>query len=186
MPQGAGVYARELLGRFAERAFRRPVDDATKERLAALAEGVSARGQTFEAGVAQAMAAVLTSPRFLFREEGVEAGLDRPVSAGRRVRPGVAALLLLVVVDARRRALPTGPGAQASQATRGPGRSDARRFAVGGIHPQFRGAMAAGPRHRLGHHQCAGRDLSRPVARPRGREATRAIPRARSANRPTN
>ena len=70
---GRRVYTRELLGRFAERAFRRPVDDATKERLAALAEGVSARGQTFEAGVAQAMAAVLTSPRFLFREEGVEA-----------------------------------------------------------------------------------------------------------------
>ena len=60
---------------FAERAFRRPVDDATKDRLAALAEAVSSReGQTFEAGVAQAMAAVLTSPRFLFREEAAEAG----------------------------------------------------------------------------------------------------------------
>ena len=31
-------------------------------------------GQTFEAGVAQAMAAVLASPRFLFREEAVEPG----------------------------------------------------------------------------------------------------------------
>ena len=35
---------------------------------------VASEGQTFEAGVAQAMAAVLTSPRFLFREEGVEPG----------------------------------------------------------------------------------------------------------------
>ena len=72
---GRRLYAREILGRFAERAFRRPVDDATKDRLAALAEAVSAReGQTFEAGVAQAMAAVLTSPRFLFREEAAEPG----------------------------------------------------------------------------------------------------------------
>ena len=72
---GRRRYTRELLGRFAESAFRRPVDDATKGRLAALAEAVSAReGQTFEAGVAQAMAAVLTSPRFLFREESAEPG----------------------------------------------------------------------------------------------------------------
>ena len=69
------LYTREVLGRFAERAFRRPVDDATKDRLATLAETVSSRdGQTFEAGAAQAMAAVLTSPRFLFREEAVEPG----------------------------------------------------------------------------------------------------------------
>ena len=69
------LYARELLGRFAAKAFRRPVDDATKDRLAALAKAVSAqKGQTFEAGVAQAMAAVLTSPRFLFREEDGELG----------------------------------------------------------------------------------------------------------------
>ena len=66
---------RELLGRFAEKAFRRPVDDATKDRLAALAEAVASQeGQTFEGGVAQAMAAVLTSPRFLFREESAEPG----------------------------------------------------------------------------------------------------------------
>jgi hypothetical protein len=72
---GRRNYVRGLLGRFAERAFRQPVDDATKDRLAALAESVSAQeGQTFEAGVSQAMAAVLTSPRFLFREESPEPG----------------------------------------------------------------------------------------------------------------
>jgi hypothetical protein len=66
------AYAREILGSFAQRAFRRPVDDRTQDRLAALAEGFYLRsGQTFEAGVAQAMVAVLASPRFLFREEGV-------------------------------------------------------------------------------------------------------------------
>ena len=72
---GRRRYVRALLGRFAERAFRRPVDDATTDRLAALAEAVSSqKGQTVEAGVAQAMAAVLTSPRFLFREESAEPG----------------------------------------------------------------------------------------------------------------
>jgi mono/diheme cytochrome c family protein len=73
--EGRRAYAREILGPFAERAFRRPVDDATKDRLAGLVEAVASRdGGTFEAGVGQAMAAVLTSPRFLFREEAVEPG----------------------------------------------------------------------------------------------------------------
>jgi mono/diheme cytochrome c family protein len=67
------LYARELLDRFATRAFRRPVDEPSVERLAKLAESVYSRqGQTFEAGIAQALTAVLASPRFLFREEGVE------------------------------------------------------------------------------------------------------------------
>ena len=80
-PAGQRAYSRDLLARFAARAFRRPVDAATADRLAdlAIAAGTEA-GQTFEAGVAHAMAAVLTSPRFLFREEGVETG---PAAAGR-------------------------------------------------------------------------------------------------------
>jgi Protein of unknown function (DUF1592)/Protein of unknown function (DUF1588)/Protein of unknown function (DUF1587)/Protein of unknown function (DUF1585)/Protein of unknown function (DUF1595) len=66
------AYARELLGNFARKAFRRPVDGNTLARLSALAEGVYTQpDQTFEAGVAQAMMAVLASPRFLFREEGI-------------------------------------------------------------------------------------------------------------------
>ena len=67
------VYAGELLGQFATRAFRRPVDESTVKRLVALAESVfTLKDATFEAGVAQAMVAVLASPRFIFREEGVE------------------------------------------------------------------------------------------------------------------
>ncbi len=73
VPEGPAerrAYAREILGKFATKAFRRPVDEATTNRLVVLAESISSRsGQTFEAGVAQAMTAVLTSPRFLFREE---------------------------------------------------------------------------------------------------------------------
>ena len=73
--EGRRAYARDLLERFATRAFRRPVDDGTLNRLVALAEAVTHQdGETFEGGIAQAMAAILTSPRFLFREEGIEPG----------------------------------------------------------------------------------------------------------------
>ncbi len=67
---GRRQYARELLGEFSRRAFRRPVDTNTTDRLVALAESIfSQPDKTFEAGVAQAMVAVLASPRFIFREE---------------------------------------------------------------------------------------------------------------------
>ena len=70
---GRHTYAGEILGRFATRAFRRPVDAETVQRLVALAESVyTLPDNTFEAGVAQAMVAVLASPRFIFREEDVE------------------------------------------------------------------------------------------------------------------
>ncbi|MES2569842.1 MAG: DUF1587 domain-containing protein, partial [Verrucomicrobiota bacterium] len=69
------VYAREVLERFATRAFRRPVDDSTLERLTRLAENFSRQpGKTFEAGVAHAMVAILASPRFLFRLEEAQNG----------------------------------------------------------------------------------------------------------------
>lgn len=73
-------YAREILGAFARRAYRRPVNKETVDRLTALAKsGYTTPGQTFEAGVGRAMVAVLSSPRFLFRVEDVAAG-----SAGQR------------------------------------------------------------------------------------------------------
>lgn len=63
-------YARELLQKFVNRAYRRPVDAPTLDRLVALAEQVySQPNHTFEQGIAEAMTAVLASPRFLFREE---------------------------------------------------------------------------------------------------------------------
>ena len=71
---GRRAYASELLGDFARRAFRRPVDNETTDRLAGLAESIYEQpGKTFEAGVAEAMVAVLASPRFIFREESVRA-----------------------------------------------------------------------------------------------------------------
>ncbi len=72
---GKRRYARELLTDFATRAFRRPVDDATVDRLVKVAENYSAQpGKTFEGGVAHAMVAVMSSPRFLYR-------LEQPASA---------------------------------------------------------------------------------------------------------
>ncbi|HMP07967.1 MAG TPA: DUF1592 domain-containing protein, partial [Lacipirellulaceae bacterium] len=72
-PAERRAYGRQLLEKFTLRAFRRPTDPATVDRLADLAEHVwQSPGETFESGVARAMAAALASPRFLFREEGYE------------------------------------------------------------------------------------------------------------------
>ncbi len=66
-------YAREILARFATKAFRRPVDEVTLDRLVAIAEGIYRQpGYRFESGVARAMVAVLASPRFVFRVEATE------------------------------------------------------------------------------------------------------------------
>jgi mono/diheme cytochrome c family protein len=63
-------YAREVLERFVRKAFRRPADDKTLDRLVHIAELVYTQpDKTFEQGVSQALVAVLASPRFLFRME---------------------------------------------------------------------------------------------------------------------
>jgi hypothetical protein len=64
-PAARKAYAREILDRVATRAFRRPVDATTLDGLVDLSAG----GDSFERGVAQAITAILTSPRFLFRAE---------------------------------------------------------------------------------------------------------------------
>jgi hypothetical protein len=70
---GRRLYAREVLGKFARKAYRRPVDDQTIDRLVELAESAYQQpGKTFESGVAYAMVAVLASPHFLFRIEEAE------------------------------------------------------------------------------------------------------------------
>jgi hypothetical protein len=67
-------YAAEILNRFATRAFRRPPEAETIERLVNLAIRVAEQsGQTFEIGIARAITAILASPRFLFRAETPEA-----------------------------------------------------------------------------------------------------------------
>ena len=71
-PAARHAYTNQLLSKFAARAFRRPVDAITLKRLVSMAEEVAAQdGFNFESGMAQAMTAVLASPRFLFREEAI-------------------------------------------------------------------------------------------------------------------
>ncbi len=75
--EGRRAYAREILAPFVRKAYRRPVDARTLDRLVALAEATWQQpGKAFEAGIGQAMTAVLASPRFLFREEAAEAGVS--------------------------------------------------------------------------------------------------------------
>ncbi|MEZ6079312.1 MAG: DUF1592 domain-containing protein [Pirellulaceae bacterium] len=63
-------YARRVLRSFVSRAFRRPVNEATLDRLVQLAEATySNDGSTFEQGIQQAMIATLSSRRFLYRVE---------------------------------------------------------------------------------------------------------------------
>jgi hypothetical protein len=72
-PAGAAErrqYAREVLAKFTRKAFRRPAEERILDRLTPIAESIYQQaGKTFEQGVAQAMVAVLSSPRFLFRVE---------------------------------------------------------------------------------------------------------------------
>jgi len=69
-PAEQARYAGEILRRFATRAFRRPVDEATVTRLAGFAmSSAAAPGGSFERGIGKGMTAILASPRFLFRIE---------------------------------------------------------------------------------------------------------------------
>jgi hypothetical protein len=61
--------AREVLKKFATRAWRRPVTDEELGPLVGLAEMAVAQGDTFERGMQVAVSAVLVSPHFLFRIE---------------------------------------------------------------------------------------------------------------------
>jgi hypothetical protein len=79
--------ARQIVHRFAERAFRRPVDDAEVERLLALFDRATRRGDGFEAALKLPLKAVLVSPHFLFlvepeaEKDGVYPLPDYPLAA---------------------------------------------------------------------------------------------------------
>src|SRR5262249_14899743 len=68
---------REVLTRFANKAYRRPATPAEIERLIKLVEDAQGRGASWEAGIQLAFQAILCSPKFLFRVELD----DRPDSA---------------------------------------------------------------------------------------------------------
>jgi len=92
-------YAGEILAPFIQRAYRRPVDEPTVERLLDLAESTYDQpGKTFEAGISQAMVAVLASPRFLFREEDVEA-LEGSKVPSPSPRPSPSGLIIAHIIS---------------------------------------------------------------------------------------
>ena len=75
--------AREIVARFADRAFRRPVRPEEVERLLKLYDQAEKEGERFENCVRLALEGVLVWPAFLFRVEldppGVEPGTSYPI-----------------------------------------------------------------------------------------------------------
>ena len=64
------AYARKIMRSFVSRAFRRPLDNPTIDRLVAIVRETAATpGKDFQDGIKQAIATCLASPRFLFRIE---------------------------------------------------------------------------------------------------------------------
>ncbi len=64
------AYAREIVSRFAEQAWRRPVQAMEVERLIKPVEQAQQLGDSFELAVKSALVAVLCSKSFLYLEEG--------------------------------------------------------------------------------------------------------------------
>ena len=64
------AYAREILTRFATRAYRRPVTTSEVDRLVALVDRAQQLGDNFESAVKTGLLAVLCSNNFLYLVEG--------------------------------------------------------------------------------------------------------------------
>jgi len=62
-------YAREIITRFATRAYRRPARTDEVDRLVKFVQSAMKQGDSFERGIQIALQAVLVSPHFLFRGE---------------------------------------------------------------------------------------------------------------------
>ena len=67
--------ARQIVGRLATNAYRRPVSAAEVNELLGLFEGVEDRLRGFDAGIGLVVEALLSSPSFLFRVEQDPAGV---------------------------------------------------------------------------------------------------------------
>ncbi len=64
------AYAREILSRFARRAYRRPVEPAEVDRLVKLFEKAQGLGDNFESSIKTGLMAMLCSHDFLYLVEG--------------------------------------------------------------------------------------------------------------------
>ncbi len=70
--------ARQVIERFALKAFRRPADAALVDKLLALYDKSRSRGEGHEAAVRPMLEAVLISPRFFMRIETSRPGVEGP------------------------------------------------------------------------------------------------------------
>jgi len=78
-PENKAEVAREIVERFATRAYRRPLAPGEVSRLVKFVDLADQNGESFERGIQLAVQAVLVSPQFLFRVE-----LDRRPPTPRR------------------------------------------------------------------------------------------------------
>lgn len=66
---GEAACARQIIARFAKKAWRRPVADSELAPLIALVDLAHAQGDGFDVGVQLALRAILLSPNFVYRTE---------------------------------------------------------------------------------------------------------------------
>jgi hypothetical protein len=81
-PDGQSILAaaKTNLRPLLNRGFRRPATADELNRFASLVEGAVHQGDSFEQGMQVALTAVLVSPHFLFRAEGLPSSLSLPLS----------------------------------------------------------------------------------------------------------
>ena len=79
--------AREVVERFASRAYRRPITGGELARLVKFVDLAAQNGESFERGIQLAVEAVLVSPQFLFRVELDRRPRPRPKSGERTTTP---------------------------------------------------------------------------------------------------
>ena len=96
------AYARQILARFAERAYRRPVQTAEVERLVSLFAKSQKMGDSFESSIQTALLATLCSKSFLYLIEGQQ--IEGQQNAGPQSVTGAAAGLQTVSVSSAHKA----------------------------------------------------------------------------------
>lgn len=78
-PEESAAYARKVIGRIANRAFRRPATDAEVAALVAVFEKSRQTGSSFQNAIKDALQVVLTSPQFLFLIENSRSPAAEPL-----------------------------------------------------------------------------------------------------------
>jgi uncharacterized protein DUF1592/uncharacterized protein DUF1588/uncharacterized protein DUF1587/uncharacterized protein DUF1595/uncharacterized protein DUF1585 len=76
---GEAACAKQIVARFAKKAWRRAVDDSELTPLLALVDVAHAQGDSFDVGVQLALRAVLLSPNFVYRSEA-DTPANQPIS----------------------------------------------------------------------------------------------------------